>query len=759
MSPNASPQTLPFKYRRKSLSVEPSPPSPSPSPSRPYPSSSRYADQFSPYNHKSTSSSKWAHTTSDDDFELPFMSDDAASVAPLTESYPSSPSLAPPSPRPHDAEDVYVDIVSSSPVRDSAFVVSASTRRSRLPLLRCDSEQDGYEPRCDKAFESRTRVEGLIHQRFSSQKPQPNFKHDNTDEDVAAALLALHAQPRLSVPQVTTIPTPAPEPPLSASRSASLHFLLSPLDPPAPAHASPLTTAPAISSIDSTEVARSVKTAESSIVKEESDLPVDVHEAEDLPDDLPEVDGHERGVSPLSSLPPSSPFSDALDLESDTHVDVSYDVSAIAGSTSDETHETDVPGDHTDHAAVSTEASVGALVKASSEGSSDNVGDFIDDDLLVSPKTYTSSPLSSPPSSPVLVHAELPASKSEAAHDLPLSDDQSTSAPAPAPRRKAGSDERRSKKRRLVITWTDDEDEETHFPRKTAKTHDNACATGVSESKKLSSHNKPDVKLEPRLKSKPKVKREHEDKEDADLSVRARDRKATPHAAQRKSRRPSEKSRAEDRPKHVAKSKPKAKRKRVESSDEDDGDTQAGSIQTDAETNPDDGMPSEPEPPLLGIVIETLAFARASSWPAEVVWREVKAAYPGTFGGSREASTSSDYGDDDDDGGRARVESVLEWGVRRRVFGRIESSGESLPPSYFYLAALDPDRERGALLATLAPRPAKRAETMKYKQYYWRPVRMAVPERRSGRSTRKKEKTEADEEHKEHMWEVDWEES
>jgi len=35
---------------------------------------------------------------------------------------------------------------------------------------------------------------------------------------------------------------------------------------------------------------------------------------------------------------------------------------------------------------------------------------------------------------------------------------------------------------------------------------------------------------------------------------------------------------------------------------------------------------------------------------------------------------------------------------------------------------LDEDQERAALIKAMMPRPAKRSETKKYKQYYWRPL-------------------------------------
>ena len=82
--------------------------------------------------------------------------------------------------------------------------------------------------------------------------------------------------------------------------------------------------------------------------------------------------------------------------------------------------------------------------------------------------------------------------------------------------------------------------------------------------------------------------------------------------------------------------------------------------------------------------------------------------------------------------------TTLEWAVRARVLGCVRSSGEKLPPSYFYDPIEDPDRERGELFRCLMPRAGKRRETKKYKQYYWAPVVVGRGRART--------------------WDVDWEE-
>jgi hypothetical protein len=134
--------------------------------------------------------------------------------------------------------------------------------------------------------------------------------------------------------------------------------------------------------------------------------------------------------------------------------------------------------------------------------------------------------------------------------------------------------------------------------------------------------------------------------------------------------------------------------------DDDDGDHQ-----------------SCPHPALLGILVEAFALSRASSLPLSTLTRTnpALADYPHTV-----------------------ITSTLDWAVRSRILGCVRSSGEALPPSYFYDPATDPDRERGELLRCLMPRAGKRRETMKYKQYYWAPVVVGRGRTRT--------------------WDVDWEE-
>ncbi|TFY81084.1 hypothetical protein EWM64_g2925 [Hericium alpestre] len=692
MSPSSSPTTLPFKYRRKSLSSSPAPPSPSLSPVRPYPSSSRYAEQYSPY--KYDRAPKWSHTFSDDDLEPPGMSDDATSFAAPTESSPSSPSLAPPSPHIHDndPEDVYVDIVSSSPVRDSAFAVSASAGRS----LQCETERYGCKTRYDKVRDARTRVHEMIHS-STSAPAEPILIHDDVAEDAAAALLALHAGPRLTVPAPSQVPptrasAPAAAPVLTASKSASLHLLLAPLDPPSQTHVMAHTEPVPEAASSKADLRRASDLIDRPVTPvraaELRHADVDVAGEEDLELPVPPSDDHtgERADA-------ATHVREVVDLESDAGADVACDAAFAS------------PGSGISFVSLDDDL----------RGGSELPDAALDDDL-----TFTlpnaSSPLSSPPSSPVFLKDELPVISA----DREVKSSWSSAATKRRPSASVDLDLSRRKKAKIEET---DSSLGALTPQR--------AATPASEDEKPS----PVVPPKKRRK-KLRAVFTSDDENDAPPAA-APSRRAVPE------RNPSKST-----SKSKAKRKPRVKRAVVEDqqSDSEDG--------APLKENTRDELPMELEPPLLGSLIETLAFARASSCAAEVVWREVNAAYPNAFAHQEHS------GDD----GRALVQEVLDWGVRRGVFGKIKSSGESLPPSYFYLASLDPDRERGALMSALAPRPAKRAETMKYKQYYWRPVRMAVPERRAGPSERKarsrrKDKHDGDGEGKDRMWEVDWEES
>jgi hypothetical protein len=182
-----STQTFPLKYRRKS--------SPPPSP--------RMLSPIAPF----SPPPNWLDSDDDLDHEPALTSDDALTV--FSSSCSRAPSLAP-----LDADDPHVDIV-SSPVREIFFRAPSS----RAPL-----------PTYNKSY-------------------SPDSKSSATRQDVAAALLALHSQPRLG-PSRPVLLRPSPkteivQPPSGRHRvvTPSLRNLVLPRTPsPPPRSSLPLTT-------------------------------------------------------------------------------------------------------------------------------------------------------------------------------------------------------------------------------------------------------------------------------------------------------------------------------------------------------------------------------------------------------------------------------------------------------------------------------------------------------------------------------------
>jgi hypothetical protein len=121
---------------------------------------------------------------------------------------------------------------------------------------------------------------------------------------------------------------------------------------------------------------------------------------------------------------------------------------------------------------------------------------------------------------------------------------------------------------------------------------------------------------------------------------------------------------------------------------------------------------------VCGLVIETMATSRASSLPTSSIFKLVMNSQPYL----KTQRSEQDW---------LRIfERVLRDGSADRgsgVFGKVESSGKdasdrSLEAQWFYVPERDQDQERAALIRSMMPRPGKRTETMKYKQYYWRPL-------------------------------------
>ena len=249
---------VPLKYRRKS--------SPPPSP--------RMLSPITPFQSSFISPPpKWLDSDDDLDHEPALTSDDALTV--LSSSCSRAPSLAP-----LDTEDAHVDIV-SSPVRETFFRTPSS---SRAP-----------------------------HSRYNNHYP-PNQKSSTSREDVAAALLALHAQPRLgpSQPLVTRLPPQSQARPSSPPRrrrvvTPSLRNLVLPRTPSPPPRSSPLlTTSPVIDDDPVHATAPSARrTPSCRATPTSSPLPPSSPLTE-------EADYEASGPSTFHSVPCSKPESDPL---------------------------------------------------------------------------------------------------------------------------------------------------------------------------------------------------------------------------------------------------------------------------------------------------------------------------------------------------------------------------------------------------------------------------------------------------------------
>jgi len=121
---------------------------------------------------------------------------------------------------------------------------------------------------------------------------------------------------------------------------------------------------------------------------------------------------------------------------------------------------------------------------------------------------------------------------------------------------------------------------------------------------------------------------------------------------------------------------------------------------------------------ICGMVIETIATSRASSLPVSSIYKLVMNSQPALKSQRSEDEWLQLF---------ERVLRSGEVGRGSGVFGKVESSGKDradrpLEAQWFYVPERDQDQERAALIRSLMPRPGKRTETMKYKQYYWRPL-------------------------------------
>lgn len=116
------------------------------------------------------------------------------------------------------------------------------------------------------------------------------------------------------------------------------------------------------------------------------------------------------------------------------------------------------------------------------------------------------------------------------------------------------------------------------------------------------------------------------------------------------------------------------------------------------------------------MIIESMATSRASSHRASSIYKAVIQNRP-ALKSQRE-----------DPEWIASIRRVLEEAhCVNGMFGKVESSGmddsnHPLEAQWFYVPERDEDQERASLMRAMMPRPAKRSETKKYKQYYYRPL-------------------------------------
>ncbi|VDB83242.1 unnamed protein product [Peniophora sp. CBMAI 1063] len=177
-------------------------------------------------------------------------------------------------------------------------------------------------------------------------------------------------------------------------------------------------------------------------------------------------------------------------------------------------------------------------------------------------------------------------------------------------------------------------------------------------------------------------------------------------------------------------------------------------MKADAPMHIDDRSDKQcPHPALPSLIVEAFALSRATSLPATALYDAIRASYP-AIAGSTASSTRSAAATNEQDSAtltQGNVEEVLLWGAARGIFELVPSSGDAIPPTFFYIPDADWSKERSGLHSALGGRVA-RAGKRAYKQYYWKPV--VLPRGGGARSSRKRDQD--DEVRK--GWEVDWEE-
>ncbi|KAJ7293609.1 hypothetical protein C8J57DRAFT_1041890 [Mycena rebaudengoi] len=161
--------------------------------------------------------------------------------------------------------------------------------------------------------------------------------------------------------------------------------------------------------------------------------------------------------------------------------------------------------------------------------------------------------------------------------------------------------------------------------------------------------------------------------------------------------------------------KPKPRKARPRSPSPSTSSSRSASPEPQVQTPPN----PELDPELCGMLIECMATSRASSLPMSTLYKSLMQSYPSL----KSRGTEGECLD--------ILERVLENGTVANggsgVFGKVQSSGHDdsdrpLEAQWFYVPERDQDQERAVLIRSMMPRPAKRSETKKFKQYYYRPL-------------------------------------
>ncbi|EEB94734.1 hypothetical protein MPER_06405, partial [Moniliophthora perniciosa FA553] len=119
---------------------------------------------------------------------------------------------------------------------------------------------------------------------------------------------------------------------------------------------------------------------------------------------------------------------------------------------------------------------------------------------------------------------------------------------------------------------------------------------------------------------------------------------------------------------------------------------------------------------LVGLIIETMAQSRALKG---LIVHLSDADMDGEDGEEKRSFGEKEWS--------LELLRVMELGMERSgMYGKVESSGKDaehlLEAQWFYVPERDEDQERATLIKSIMPQPAKRNETKKYKQYYWKPL-------------------------------------